>query len=74
MTDFAFATEPTDDKTITVADRVFVAAEGKWAYNDDTVTAANAAQYQMVIYDTTYDAPSLSTATARAGSRQIRRT
>lgn len=55
LTDFAFATEPTDDKTITVADRVFVAAEGKWAYNDDTVTAANAAQYQMIIYDTTYD-------------------
>ena len=54
LTGFTFEVKPSDDKTITVGDKTFTAVEGKWAYNDESVVAANVAGYKMVIYDKSY--------------------
>ena len=55
LTGFAFEEVPSKDKTLTIGDKSFTAVEGKWAYNDSTITAANAANYGMIIYDGNYE-------------------
>ena len=53
LTGFEFESK---DKTITIGTKSpFTAVNGKWAYNDSTVTATNAASYSMIIYDGDYE-------------------
>lgn len=41
---------PGESKTITIGDKTFTAAAGKWTYNT-AITAADAAKYGMIIFD-----------------------
>ena len=41
---------PGESKTITIGDKTFTAAAGKWIYNT-AITAADAAKYGMIIFD-----------------------
>ena len=51
---FTFAEKPKDNKVLTIGDKApFVAEEGKWLYNTP-VSAADAANYQMLIFDKDY--------------------
>ncbi len=54
LTGFTFPEKPRDVKTITIDDKTFTADEGKWAYNSDSITASNAANYSMIIFTKDY--------------------
>ena len=43
-----------ENKTITIGDKTFTAADGKWVYNTE-VTDKTAAKYSMIIFDKNYE-------------------